>query len=307
MIIKDYYKILNLDGPKVGADKIKIAYREQAKKYHPDSNVGKRNTEERFKDINEAYRVLSNADTKKKYDRVWNSKIKRRSGTYKANKKEREALSKELFNMVFGNVDNTNNDENILKIKSANKKASKGKNIETSIGISIEDGFYGKMKKISLKDEKGKFKTFSFKIPEGIRNNEKIKLTGLGNKSKNGGENGDLIIKIEIENSKELELKEENIYTNVYITPWEAILGTKVDVNSIDEKISIKIPKGVQYGDTIEIKGKGYKKGDGTRGNLIVNAEIVIPKKVTAEEQEQIERIRAISNFNPRDINNLHN
>ncbi len=301
MIIKDYYKILNLDGPKVEPNKIKNAYREQAKKYHPDSNVGKRNTEERFKDINEAYRVLSNADTKKKYDRVWNSKIKRRSGTYKANKKEREALSKELFNMIFGNVDDINNSENILKIKSANKKALKGKNIETSIEISIEDGYYGKSKKISLKDEKGKFKTFSFKVPEGIKNNEKIKLSGLGNKSKNGGENGDLIIKIKIENSKELKLKEDDLYTNVYITPWDAILGTRVNLTIIDENISIKIPKGVQYGDKIEIKGKGYKKGDGTRGNLIVNTEIVIPKKVTTEEQEQIEKIRAISNFNHRD------
>lgn len=300
MILKDYYKILNLEGPKVEADKIKIAYREQAKKYHPDSNVGKKNTEERFKDINEAYRVLSNITTKKKYDRVWNSKIKRRSSSYQNNKREKEPIRKELFNLLFGNTDTENKNEHILKIKDGTKNGTKGENIETSIGISIEDGYYGKGKKISLKDEKGKIKTFSFKVPEGIKNNEKIKLAGLGKKSKNGGTNGDLIIKIKIENSENLKLKESNLYTKLYITPWEATLGTKVNITGIDENISIKIPKGVQYGDTIEIKGKGYKKEDGSRGNLIVNTEIVIPKKITQEEEQIIEKINKISKFNPR-------
>ena len=300
MILKDYYKILNLEGPKVEADKIKIAYREQAKKYHPDSNVGKRNTEERFKDINEAYRILSNTTTKKKYDRVWNSKIKRRSNSYQNNKKTKEPITKELFNMLFGNADEQNDNQNVLKIKDGTKNGIKGENIETSIGISIEDGYYGKGKKISLKDDKGKIKTFSFKVPEGIKNNEKIKLKGLGKKGKNGGKNGDLVIKIKIDNSENLKLKESNLYTKLYITPWEATLGTKVNITGIDENISIKIPKGVQYGDTIEIKGKGYKKEDGSRGNLIVNTEIVIPKNITQEEEEIIKKINQISKFNPR-------
>lgn len=300
MILKDYYRILNLEGPRVGADKIKIAYREQAKKYHPDSNVGKRNTEERFKDINEAYRVLSNTTSKKKYDRVWNSKIKRRSVSNQTNKKEREPIRKELFNMLFGNADGTKADEEILKINSGNKKNFKGKDIETNIGISIEEGYYGKGKKVSLKDEKGKIKTFSFKIPEGIQDNGKIRLSGLGKKGKNGAPNGDLIINIKIENSENLQIKESNLYTNLYISPWEAALGTKVNVTGLDENISIKIPKGVQYGDKIEIKGKGYRKDDGTRGNLIVNTEIVIPTNLTNEEKETIKKLNEITKFNPR-------
>ena len=299
MILKDYYRILNLEGPKVGAEKIKIAYREQAKIYHPDSNVGKRNTEERFKDINEAYRVLSNAVSKKKYDRVWNSKIKRRVSN-QSTKKEKESLKKELFSMLFGNADDIKNDEEILKINSANKKNLKGEDIETTIGISIEDGYFGKGKKVSLKDEKGKTKTFSFKIPEGIKNNGKIKLSGLGKKGKHGGENGDLIINIEIQNSENLKMKDENLYTNLYITPWEAALGTKVEIMGIDENISIKIPKGVQYGDKIEIKGKGYRKEDGTRGNLIVNTEIVIPTSLTNEEKDVLKKLNEITKFNPR-------
>lgn len=205
--------------------------------------------------------------------------------------------------MLFGNADTENENEHILKIKDGAKNGTKGEDIETSIGISIEDGYYGKGKKISLKDEKGKVKTFSFKVPEGIKNNEKIKLAGLGKKSKNGGINGDLIIKIKIENSNNLKLKESNLYTKLYITPWEATLGTKVNIQGIDEDISIKIPKGVQYGETIEIKGKGYKKEDGSRGNLIVNTEIVIPKKITQEEEQIIEKINEISKFNPRNEN----
>ncbi len=299
MILKDYYKILNLDGPKVSAEKIKLAYREQAKKYHPDRNSqGQRNTEERFKDINEAYRVLSNETAKRKYDRVWNSKIKRRTVNTQTKPKEKEPLQKELFNMFFGNTDEVQN-EDLLKIKAGNKKAIKGQNIETSINVSIEDGFYGKGKSICLKDEKGKTKTFSFKVPEGIKNEGTVRLSGLGKKSKNGGENGDLLIKVNIDNSENLKLMGDDLYTNLFLTPWDAALGTKVDVNGIDEKISIKIPKGVQYGEKIEIKGKGYKKTDGTRGNLVVNTQIVIPKQLNEEEKEIIEKLKNISKFDP--------
>ena len=101
MIFKDYYKILGLESPKATIDDIKTAYREQAKKYHPDVNVGNKNAEERFKDINEAYKTLTNQATKRKYDRMWNAHIGRRKNKAKQNK-EQKTTRQELLSVLFG-------------------------------------------------------------------------------------------------------------------------------------------------------------------------------------------------------------
>ena len=161
MIFKDYYKILGLETNKVNIDEIKVAFREQAKKYHPDVNSDNF-SEERFKDINEAYRVLSDNSQKRKYK----------------------------------------------------KKPIKDENIETGIDITIEEAYYGVTKKISLRTVDGKMKTFSVKIPAGIRNGEKIRFIGEGKLGQNGAKNGDLFIKVNIDNTKKYKL------LSIFIIAW---------------------------------------------------------------------------------------
>ncbi len=179
MIFKDYYKILGLETNKVTMDEIKQSYREQAKKYHPDVNVGDRISEERFKDINEAYQVLSSGVSRRKYDRMWNSHIgnKRKKEQYEESKRSADSVFSDFFNMFFGNIKDEND-----QTKKVTKKAppEKGENIETAISISIMEAFYGLNKKISLRTVDGKMKTFNIKIPAGIRNGEKIRLIGQG-------------------------------------------------------------------------------------------------------------------------------
>ena len=106
MIFKDYYKILNLETNKVTAEEIKVAYREQAKKYHPDVNVGNRNAEERFKDINEAYRVLSEANARKRYDRMWNNYVGKKKARVEDNARVKTSIVGDFFNIFFGTLDN---------------------------------------------------------------------------------------------------------------------------------------------------------------------------------------------------------
>mgnify|MGYP002555828817 CR=1 FL=1 len=176
-------------------------------------------------------------------------------------------------------------------------------NIETEINISIEDGFYGVDKKILLNDLEGKPKIITIKVPEGIQDGEKIRLIGQGKQGKNGGKNGDLYIKINIEDSKKFKLDGINLSTIIPITPWEAVLGTKAKVESIDgTRTQIYIPNGVQSGETIEIPNKGYKNAKGERGNLIGKLEIVIPEKITSEEKEMFKKLKEISKFNPRSV-----
>lgn len=295
MKFKDYYKILELENSKVTIEQIKSAYRKQAKKYHPDVNVGSKLAEEKIKDINEAYRILSEPSSKRKYDRTWNYNVGNKQK--KSKQKTSGEMAGEFFGMFFGN--------NQIKEEIAQSKLPqiKGENIETEINISIEDGFYGVDKKIELKDIEGKNKYITLKVPEGIQDGEKIRLIGQGKEGKNGGKNGDLYIKINIENGKKYQLKGSDLYTIIPISPWEAALGTKAKVTSIDDtKTQIYIPNGTQSGEIIEIPEKGYRTSKGERGNLIAQVKIVVPDKLTKEETEMFKKLKEISKFNPRRV-----
>ena len=282
MIFKDYYKILGLKNNNVTAEEIKQAYREQAKKYHPDINTTSDFAEERFKDINEAYKTLSNSSTRRKYDRMWNSRIGKKQKNKQQNKKEKKSIFAEMFQMFFGEIK-----QKEKKKEEKQKSPKKGENIETEITVSIFEAFYGMEKKIALRTIDGKMREFNVKIPAGIRNEEKIRLMGQGKPGENGGKSGDLLIKIHIENDKKFKLNGIDIYTDLYITPWEAALGTKLNINSIDEEILLYIPQGTESGENICLKGKGYLNGRGGRGDLFVNVQIMIPKKNLPEEQEK--------------------
>lgn len=293
MKFKDYYKILELDDSKVTIDQIKSAYRKLAKKYHPDLNVGDKLAEEKIKDINEAYKILSDFSSKRKYDRTWNYNI----GRKKNKSKTSGQMAGEFFGMFFGNNDQK---EEIDQPKAIPER---GQDIETEINVTIEEGFFGASKTIVLKDITGKDRTVKVKLPEGIQNSEKIKVAGQGKVGKNGGKNGDLFIKINIVNGKKYQLDGKNLYTTIPITPWEAALGTRLQIDSIDDsKTQIYIPNGVQAGEIVKIPEKGYKTQDGKRGELIGKIEIVVPEKLTQEEKEVFKKLKEISKFNPRRV-----
>lgn len=287
MKYKDYYKLLGLETSRVSIDEIKSAYRLAAKKYHPDLNIGDALAEERIKDINEAYRILSVPASKRKYDRIWNSRNNA--------KNYQKIKGKNIFSMFLGDIKSAEKE----KVKNA-KNPIKGENIETEIKVSLEDAFYGLEKKISLRTVEGKMKTFSVKIPEGIRNSEKIRLIGQGKKGINGGKNGDLLIKIDIEDNKIFKLYGCDLCTDLKLTPWEAALGTRVDVKTIDGETKVYIPKGIQSGEKIKIPSKGYKDGKGGRGDLVAEVKIMVPKELELDEKEMFEKLKEMSRFNPR-------
>lgn len=299
MIFKDYYKILGLPNNNVTTEQIKQAYREQAKKYHPDINTTSNFSEERFKDINEAYKTLSNSSTRRKYDRMWNSRIGKKQKNSGQAKREKKSAFAEFFQMFFGEIKNN-------KAKSEDIKESKvpvkGENIETEITVSIFDAFYGVEKKLALRAVNGKMREFNIKIPAGIRNEEKIRLMGQGKHGENGGKAGDLLVRIHIENDKKFTLNGVDLITNLYVAPWEAALGTKLNISSIDEEILLYIPQGTQCGESLKLKGKGYLDGKGGRGDLIINIQIMNPTNITEEEMKLFEQLKKISKFNPREI-----
>lgn len=289
MVMKNYYKILGLETSRVSIDEIRQAYRQAAKKYHPDLNVGDSLAEERIKDINEAYKVLSTPSSKRKYDRTWNSRFGKGEKAF-SNKSQKGAI----FSMFLGNI------EDGSKIKKARKIPIKGENVETEINVNIYDAFYGLDKQISLKNADGNNKIYTVKIPKGIRNGEKIRLIGQGKDGQDGGKNGDLLIKINIEDDKKFKLKGYDIYTDLLLTPWEAALGTRTTVSSIDDETNIYVPEGIQTGEKIRIPNKGYYSNKKNRGDLVAEVKIVVPKTLSNEEKNIYKELSKISKFNPR-------
>ena len=123
---------------------------------------------------------------------------------------------------------------------------------------------------------------------------------GSGKPGKNGGKNGDLFIRIKIKNDSKFRLEGYNLRTNLYLTPWEAALSTKVTVNGINEDVCVYIPQGIQSGETIKIDGRGYKNGKGGRGDLILETKIMVPKHLNDKEKKLFDELNSISKFNPR-------
>lgn len=297
MIFKDYYKILELKTNRVSSEQIKNAYRLAVKKNHPDLNVQDRLAEEKIKDINEAYKILSDANSKRKYDRIWtrNSNFLKQK-QYKEEKQKSNSAFGDFFSMFFGTIEGTKEG----KTNKLEKTPTKGENIETSIDVNIEEVYYGLDKKISLKTPDGNLKVFTVSIPAGIHNGEKIRLIGQGKEGLDGGKNGDLFLKINIKDNEKFRLKGNDLHTDLYLTPWEAALGTKTTVYSIDEATSIHIPEGIETGEILKIPGKGYKDGNGLRGDLFAKVHIMVPKQLSNEEKKLFKKLSTVSSFNPR-------
>ena len=283
MIFKDYYKILGLESNKVSIEEIKTAYREKAKKFHPDINVGNSDAEVIFKDINEAYRTLSDSTLRRKYDFKWNRYI----GNRKQKVKKEKRTFKEMFLDIFlGGTYKTKLEKRTAPVY--------GEDIDTEIDISIKEAFFGVNKQLKLRTVNGKETSFSFKVPAGVQNHDKIRIVGQGKRGKNGGKNGDLLVIVNIKNDSKYKLVGTDIYAELPITTWEAALGTKKKISLFDEDINIIVPKCCSSGETIKIAEKGYKDGKGKRGNLQVVTKIVFPKKLNKEQEKEYTKLKEL-------------
>ncbi len=311
MKYRDYYEILGVD-KKASADEIKKAYRKMAKKYHPDAHPGDKAAEDKFKEANEAYEVLGDIEKRKKYDQFGRdgqfyngadfdpSKYGFENGTRYEYRTEGGGFS-DFFNMFFGGGDPFGafgGDSIFSGSKGRGSRFSrnaqmKGQDIESRLEISLADGFNGAQRLVTLRTTEGD-KTISLKVPAGIKPGEKIKLSGQGNPGMNGGSNGDLYLRIEFSKDPVCELNGLNLESRLPLYPWEAALGAEKSFNTLDGRISVKIPAGIQTDNKIRVAGKGYRDKSGTRGDLFLRAAIVNPARLNKEQTELYEKLSKI-------------
>ncbi len=304
MKYKDYYEILGLK-KSATQDEIKKAFRKLAKKYHPDANPKNVVAEEKFKEVNEANEVLGDPEKRKKYDDLSrevkfsnNYDFDPRQAGYSNVKYERTSSDindfSDFFNAFFGGFQNSGEDifgRNRTVKRQTRTYAANGRDSEAEIGITLREAFFGHQKSVTVRSNAGE-KNINFKIPAGIRTGEKIKLSGQGEPGLNGGKNGNLYMKVKILNDSRFKQYGLNLETTLDIYPWDAALGSEATIETLDGKISIKTPVGIQTDGKIRVAGKGYRDTKGKRGDLFIRVRIINPKVINSEIKEEYIRIK---------------
>ncbi|MBN1332546.1 MAG: DnaJ domain-containing protein [Synergistales bacterium] len=310
---KDYYKILGVDRD-AGQDVIRKVYRKLAKKFHPDVNK-EPGAEQKYKDINEAYEVLKDPEKRQKYDTLgsdWRegdtfTPPPGYGGVHMDFGDEDLGGFSDFFRSVFGGMSGMGNMEDIF-FGSA-RAPRKGRDQEVQLHLSLEEIFQGGRRSIILETREpspdGRFasskRTLNVNIPRGVTDGTRLRLSGQGSPGMGGGARGDLYVRIILKAHSRFEVDGYDIRCGLNISPWEAVLGTSVPLETLDGKVSLKIPSGTQSGQTLRLRGKGlYHKNSSNRGDLLVRIQIVVPSEPTNREKALFESLARESGFDPR-------
>ena len=310
---KDYYKILGVKKNASTGD-IKKAYRKLAMKYHPDRNKDNKTAEEKFKEISEAYAVLSDPEKKKQYDMFGAegfqqrysqedifssfdfSDILREFGFGNIGGRKRGGGAG-IFNHIFSGESSPRYRTNSVFTDFGGRTGGlKGQDVIYELSVHLEDIFKTEQKTISY-NLGGIHQKIKVKIPAGIAHGKKLRLAGKGQPGPQRGPSGDLYIKIKILNHPIFQREGNDLYMNREIKFSEAALGTKIEVRTIDGKrLNLKIPAGSQNGSKMRLKGYGMPSMDGRgRGDAYVNINIAVPKKLNSKQRALIEELRDLN------------
>ena len=313
MEYKDYYKILGVSKT-ASQDEIKKAYRKLARKYHPDVNPGDKASEEKFKEINEAYEVLSDPEKRKKYDQFGSQWKQYTStggrpedfdwskwasgagggGTYRTfSPEEFEQMFggfSDFFEALFGGLGGMRSARSGRSRQTYTTSPRKGRNAEHKVQITLEEAFNGTTRVLTWDDGR----RIEAKIPPGVKTGSKVRLRGQGEPSVAGGAPGDLYLKIEVLPHPRFEREGDDLKVKVPVDLYDAILGGEVDVPTIDKTVKMKIPAGTDNGKVFRLRGLGMPKlkNPKQRGDLYATVEVKLPKNLSEKEKALFKELR---------------
>ncbi len=280
---KNYYKILGVSASS-DEDEIKKAFRNLAKKWHPDKNQGDKVAEENFKEISEAYDVLSDALKRKKFDDFVKAAQQRKKYSYSNTSTYSEPEYETEFSDFF---------KQFFKNKSKKKKRSyfKGDDIRGKITIDLKEAYFGSVRIINTSEGK-----IRIKIKPGIASDKIIKIPGKGKKSKYGGENGDLYIRIVVKNIHNFVRKGNDLFQKAEIDIYTALLGGEISLKTLKGDVKIVIPENYNYKRKLRLKDYGmpvYNKPE-KFGDLYLDLKYTFPNKISEEERILLQKLRAV-------------
>ncbi len=316
---KDYYAVLGVSKT-ASADEIKKTYRRLARKYHPDMNPGNKEAETRFKEVSEAYEVLSDPEKRQKYDQFGQYWKQAGQGWPSGSAGTGVDVGSYDFSQ-YGSFDEFINDLlNSFGSPSPKTKRSgrtsyrtttsgpSGFNVgfeqqtggvtgdrEATISLTLSEAFHGVKKRFALGNE-----VIDVRIPPGAKPGSRLTLRGKGQINPYNQQRGDLYLTVQLQPHSFFQFEGDNLACEVPITPDEAVLGAAIEVPTPDGTVSVNVPAGVRSGQSLRLRGKGWPNPKGGRTDQLVKVSIVTPKDPSPLEREYYEKIRATRSFNPR-------
>jgi len=311
MAASDYYKVLGI-GKDASDKQVKQAYRKMARKYHPDVNSGNKAAEEKFKKVNEAYEVLSDAEKRKKYDRygdqwLYADQFEQQRG------QQRYTRHGSTFDFGggaggFGSIF----DDLFVGRKGGFKTSRRGQDMQYPMEVSLKEAFSGATKVIQLQMEepcpscsgKGCYACnglgitrqahrFEVKVPAGVKNGSKVRMAGKGGPGYGGGKAGDLYLNVSVKADPVFQRKGDDLQVDVPVPLTTAVLGGEVSIATMGGDVVLKVPALTQNGNVFRLSGKGMPHlGKSGNGDLLAKAKVVLPQKLTDGEKKLFEDLR---------------
>jgi curved DNA-binding protein len=290
---KDYYKTLGVDKTASEQD-IKKAYRRLAKQYHPDANPNDPSAEARFKEINEAYEVLGDADKRTKYDRFGadfqryqqaggsGSGFYGDPGGFYTNVDMNDSGFGDLFESLFGGFGRGAGG-------ARTRGPVRGRDVEHEVSISLREAYEGTTRYITKGERRIKVN-----IPAGADNGTKVRLAGEGEAGMGGGAAGDLYLVVKVQPDNKFERQGDDLYSDVKVDAFAAMLGGEATVHTLGRPVKLRIPPGTQSGNKLRVSGKGMPKlrAKDQYGDLYARILITVPKNLTPDQREVAEKLK---------------
>ncbi len=315
---RDYYEVLGVARDASAAD-IKKAFRKLAHMYHPDVAKDRSTAEAKFKELNEANEVLSDPEKRRRYDELganWNHPERQQSppqGGFAGGRDEAPEFHFEgtgfsdFFEQFFGSRGRAAHGFGAARAEDAagGGFGRRGQDIEGDILVTLDEVLHGSARIITLqrtdpRTGRSSTQNLRVKISPGVHEGQLVRLAGKGGEGAGGGEAGNLYLRVKYATHPDFRVQGSDLYCDVELAPWEAVLGATVRVSTLDGTVSLKIPPGTAGEQRLRLRGKGLPAGDGTRGHLYAVVSIQVPTHLTAEQRQTWEQLAATSTFNPR-------
>jgi curved DNA-binding protein len=309
-VARDYYEALGVSRD-ASPDQIQQAFRTLARKYHPDVNKDP-GAEDRFKEINEAYQVLTDPETRKRYDRFgedfrrvpedWEEQAERVGagagvGGFGGFRGGGPGGARVRYGQGFGGGAGINIEDLFGDMFSGGGGFGPipGADQEAQLELTVEEAYRGGKRQISLDG-----RNYTVNIPAGVVDGQRIRLAGEGGRGSGDGSAGDLYLVVRIKPHPRFGLDGRDITVDLPVSPWEAVLGATVAVRTPGGEAKVKIPPGSSTGRRLRLRGEGMPNPRGTAGDLYAEIKVVVPPNPTARERELFEQLAAESTFDPR-------
>jgi curved DNA-binding protein len=315
---KNYYDVLGV-AKNASSAEIKKAFRKLGRKFHPDVAKDKVDAENRFKEINEANEVLSDPDKRRKYDELgadWNRPDRqsaRQAGGFSGGAEGGSEFHfdgtgfSDFFEQYFSSRGRPNDGFSRTRGDGWGGEtfAQRGQDIESDILVTLDEVLHGSTRTLQLQridphSGESTLQTLRVKIPPGVQEAQLIRLAGKGQDGIGGGDSGNLYLRVQFAKHPDFRVKGANLYYDLELSPWEAVLGAAIHIPTIEGKVSLKIPPGTTAEREFRLRGKGLPTGNGTRGDLHAIVSIQVPTDLTPEQKLLWEQLATTSTFNPR-------